>query len=236
MSSYSIIVRTRNEEKYIQRCLSAIRKQENIKDVEIILIDNASIDSTLSIATPYIDELLTIDKFLPGRALNLGVSRARHEFIVMISGHCIPQSKDWLYELSLPFHKRMNSPREIIGVYGRQIPEFDSKALDKRDLWNTFGEEDRLQVRDVFFHNANSIVRRDTLIKYPFSEKVTNVEDRLWGKEMITNGYALYYASRAIVYHWHGINHAGDESRADKVVKVFEENQIYTIPEPSFGI
>jgi len=234
MPSFSVLVRTRNEEKYLGRCLQAIRNQINTENLEVILIDNVSTDLTLSIAKRYCDKILTIEDFTPGRALNLGVAHASFEFIAIISGHCIPQSSFWLQELSRPFFDNKLSSKSVVGVYGRQVPEASSSPLDKRDLWNVFREEDRLQCQDVFFHNANSLIPRSVLLRHPFDESATNVEDRIWGKEMILNGHSLYYASKATVYHWHGINHAGDIARAEKVVTILEERGIYDTPTSGF--
>lgn len=228
MATFSVIVRTKNEEKYINRCLTSIRMQEKVDDVEIILVDNDSTDSTVTLAEAQCDKVISIKDFLPGKAINLGVAQAKNDFIALISGHCIPQTQFWLHALSQPFLVEGPNRDRIVGVYGRQIPEKSSSALDKRDLWNTFRDEDRLQAKDVFFHNANSLIRREFLQSFPFDDKVSNVEDRIWAKQVISRGYYLYYAAGAVVSHWHGINHAGNIERAEKVVKVLEENGVYS--------
>ena len=48
----SIIVRTKNEERWIDHCLSAIATQ-SIRDYEIILVDNNSDDNSVKIAKKY---------------------------------------------------------------------------------------------------------------------------------------------------------------------------------------
>ena len=48
----SIIIRTRNEERWIDHCLSAITTQ-SISDYEIILVDNNSQDISVKIAKRY---------------------------------------------------------------------------------------------------------------------------------------------------------------------------------------
>ena len=48
----SIILRTKNEELYLEKCLIALKRQNFIK-IEIILVDNGSIDNTLKIAKKY---------------------------------------------------------------------------------------------------------------------------------------------------------------------------------------
>ena len=48
----SIIIRTKNEERWIEHCLSAIAEQ-TLKDFEIILVDNNSDDWSVKIAKKY---------------------------------------------------------------------------------------------------------------------------------------------------------------------------------------
>jgi glycosyltransferase involved in cell wall biosynthesis len=45
----SIVIRAYNEEKHIGRLLEGI-KQQTLKDVEVILVDSGSTDSTVAIA------------------------------------------------------------------------------------------------------------------------------------------------------------------------------------------
>jgi len=52
-----------------------------------------------------------------------------------------------------------------------------------------FGLDRRVQVKDSFFHNANSAFRREVWEKIPFDEQVTNIEDRVWAKKILSLGY-----------------------------------------------
>ena len=53
MYEASIIIRTKNEEDWIYPCIKAIKKQ-NIKNVEIILVDNFSEDKSKLRKTCYL--------------------------------------------------------------------------------------------------------------------------------------------------------------------------------------
>ena len=56
--------------------MKSIRNQ-TIKNIEIILVDNKSSDNTLKIAKSFgVKKILTINKFLPGAALNKGCNEA----------------------------------------------------------------------------------------------------------------------------------------------------------------
>ena len=65
----SIIIRTKNEERWITSCLQSIFKQ-SFKNFEIIIVDNQSNDKTLEKAKKFkISKILHIKDYLPGKAL-----------------------------------------------------------------------------------------------------------------------------------------------------------------------
>jgi hypothetical protein len=70
----------------------------------------------------------------------------------------------------------------------------------------TFGEESRIQRKDPFFHNANSIIKRSVRNKVNFDNKITNIEDRDWAKKVISLGFSIKYDANAGVYHYHGLH------------------------------
>lgn len=212
----SIVIRAKNEERWIGRCLRMVVAQD-YKDFEIIIVDNNSSDHTIAIARKYPVKVVQIEKFLPGKAINMGIRASTGKFIVCLSAHCIPRDKQWLGGL---VRNMENEP--VAGVYGRQLPMSYSSNLDKRDLMNLFGLDHRIQIKDSFFHNANSLFRRSVWDHIPFDETVTNVEDRLWGEAVIKAGLRIAYEPDAAVYHHHGIHQDGDEERARGVVRILE--------------
>ena len=215
----SIIIRTKNEERWIDHCLSAVATQ-TIKNYEIVLVDNNSDDRSVKIAKKYTDKIINVTDFYPGKAINEGIRASSGKFIVIISGHCIPKNNMWLEHLIEPLEKDQTGL--LAGVYGRQEPLSSSSPLDKRDLTVVFGLDERTQRKDSFFHNANSALKREMWDKFQFDENTTNIEDRLWGAEVIRNGYHIFYTPHASVYHYHGINQGGKIDRAEKVVSIIE--------------
>lgn len=221
----SIIIRTKNEERWIGSCLDAIFKQ-NYTNYEIILVDNCSSDKTVEKAQLRDVKVVTVEEFRPGRAINDGVRASNGEVLVCLSGHCIPTTNEWLEKLVEGL-----SNFEVAGVYGRQEPLSFSSPMDKRDLLIVFGLDRKVQHKDSFFHNANSALRRDTWNEFPFDEEITNIEDRAWGKEVIAAGKKIIYEPEASVYHYHGIHHDLDQDRASNVARIMEQisGPIYTV-------
>ena len=147
--------------------------------------------------------------------MNLGVKNSTGKFCVCLSAHCIPKNKFWLINLL----KSIIKNKKFAAVYGRQEPMSFSSLSDKRDLLITFGLDEKIQKKDSFFHNANSIIKKKLLIKYPFDNKTTNIEDRLWAQKILKKGYQIYYSPKASVYHYHGIHQDGNQQRLKNVVK-----------------
>ena len=214
----SVVIRTRNEVEWISRCLTAVSMQD-YPEFEVVLVDNDSRDGTRDVGRRFGCRLVSIPRrdFRYGQALNLGIRRARGDLVAILSGHCIPAHDHWLTALAANF-----GDERVAGVYGRQIPLPDSAAIDKRDLWTTFGVERRVQRTDHFFHNANSMIRRDVWEQLPFDNELSGVEDRDWAGKMLARGFTIVYEPLAAVHHHHGIHQTGDPERAERVVRVIE--------------
>jgi glycosyltransferase involved in cell wall biosynthesis len=217
----SIIIRTKNEERWIESCLKKIFDQKKVI-FEIIIIDNFSTDNTINLLKEKFKDkknikILKIKKFLPGKAINLGIRHSKGKYICCLSAHCIPYDNLWLFNLK----KNLRSER-IAAVYGRQVPLPYTSDLNKRDLLNTFGLDRKIQKKDSFFHNANSLFRKNVWDRLNFDNKATNIEDRIWAHQILKFGYHIVYEPNARVYHFHGIHHDSDNQRCSKIVQIME--------------
>lgn len=230
MDTISVIIRTRNEERWIKHCLTMVYRQD-YPNFEVIIVDNMSTDGTLSIIKRFpVDKIIPLKEFKPGHAINTGIRSSKGSYIACLSAHCIPYAEDWLSCLYKSF-----TDKKIAGVYGRQIPVCFSEPSDKRDLLNLFGLDRRIQIKDYFFHNANSMFRQDVWEKSPFDEDASNIEDRIWGKTVISEGYNLVYEPEAVVYHYHGVHQNNDPDRIKGVVSIIEkvdEKSLNGLPDP----
>lgn len=217
----SIIIRTYNEERWIPHCLKAIFSQD-YKNFEVIIVDNKSTDGTLKKVAQFdVAKVMECLDYLPGKALNIGARKAKGDYLVFLSGHCIPKNDHWLSYMILNFQDE-----NVAGVYGRQEPLAFTPGSDKRDLAIIFGRDKRIQKKDNFFHNANSAIRMDLWKEEPFDENTISIEDRLWATKILKKGYTLIYEPDASVYHYHGIHQDGNEIRLANHVKILERLDI----------
>lgn len=217
-ASVSVVIRTRNEARWIGACLFAVRNQDH-PPLEIVLVDNESTDDTVAIARRFGCTVLTIPEgeFNFSRALNMGIRASQGELVAILSGHCVPVHEQWISRLAMHF-----DDDSVVAAYGKQEPLPDSSPYDKRDLWITFGLDRKRQKRDYFFHNANSMIRRRVWEECPFNENIQGVEDQDWAKKILRNGSVIVYEPTAGVFHHHGIHHDRNAERVNRVVRVIE--------------
>ncbi len=225
MPKVSIIIRTKNEEKWIGKCLEAIFGQ-TYKDFEVVVVENGSTDRTPAILKQFPVQVVEYkeDVWKPGKALNVGIRNSSGGYIVIVSGHCIPATNEWLAELV----KEMDADEQVAGAYGKNLALPETSVYDKRDMLFMFGPTRAVQTKDCFFHfeNANSIIRKSVWQEFPFDEDTTHTENMLWGREMVLNrGHKVVYTPKASVFHHHGIHQYGNEKRAEEVVEIMEKNE-----------
>lgn len=217
----SIIIRTKNEEKWLKATLNALKCQ-TYNNYEVVLVDNNSKDRTVDIARSYgCKKVISLDSYNPSKALNLGVKQADGDICIFLSAHCVPANEYWIEELVSPIVSGTTKCS-----YGRQIPTSMSNPDNTRDLLIAFGKESIIQKLDFKFHNANSAIKRSHILTNPFDEKLTNVEDWHWAAAAIDSGEYIAYVPSAVVFHHHGLNQHSDEItsfRASPVANLLTE-------------
>jgi glycosyltransferase involved in cell wall biosynthesis len=197
----SIVIRTLNEEKHLGELLSAIgRQMTDDLDHEVILVDSGSEDRTLEIAVDHGCKILHItrEEFSFGRALNMGCEGASGDFLVIISGHCIPTDEYWLQKLCKPLMED-----EATYSYGRQIGASSSRYSERRIFAKYYPEESKIPQEGFFCNNANSAIKRASWGKQKFDEDLTGLEDMELAQRLVTNGDKIAYVAEASVYHLH---------------------------------
>lgn len=211
----AVIVRTKNEEKAIQRCLDGIYGQQHV-GFEVVVVDSGSTDRTLDLVGNYPCRLVSIEpeEFTYGRALNEGVRASSAPICVALSAHAYPFDRMWLKNLTEPFEDE-----QVAGVVGKTVPLPGANPFDRRGLkrrYHTtpvFVKDDD----DLGYSNANAAWRRSVWNEIPFDETLPYSEDVLWARVVRAAGYKVAYRPDACVYHSH------DESPRELVHRFYNE-------------
>ena len=224
----SIVIRAYNEEKYIGRLLEGIR-QQTLKDVEIILVDSGSTDSTISIAESFAARIVRIpsDEFTFGRSLNSGVRAATREFVVIASAHVYPVYPDWLESLLTPFEDE-----RVVLTYGKQRGPETVKFSEQQIFHQWYPDVSKPRQDTAFCNNANAAIRKSLWEQNPYDETLTGLEDLAWAKWVKEQGYGIAYVAEAETIHVHNETARGVFNRYRREAMAFK--RIY--PESHFSV
>src|SRR3972149_2586332 len=224
----SIVIRAYNEEKYIGRLLEGIRHQ-TLKDVEIILVDSGSTDSTISIAESFAARIVRIpsDEFTFGRSLNFGVRAATREFVVIASAHVYPVYPDWLEALLRPFEDD-----KVALTYGKQRGPDTAKFSEQQIFHQWYPDVSKPKQETAFCNNANAAIRKSLWEKNNYDETLTGLEDLAWAKWAKEQGHAIAYVAEAEIIHVHNETSRGVYNRYRREAMAFKK--IY--PESHFNV
>jgi glycosyltransferase involved in cell wall biosynthesis len=205
----SIIIRCCNEQEHIGRLLSGIFEQ-TVKNIEIIIVDSGSTDSTLSIASSYpvVIHKIQAEEFSFGHALNTGCKAAQGEILVFASAHVYPTHRRWLECLTAPF-----SDPKVAMTYGKQRGNEMNKFSEHQIFSKWFPEHSVSVQRTPFCNNANAAILRSLWEQTPYDEGLTGLEDIDWAKRLIGKGYYLAYVAEAEVIHVHNEKYSGALNR-----------------------
>lgn len=207
MTKVSVVIPMYNTENYIKQCVNSLVNQ-TYKNIEIIIVNDGSTDSSLSIVSEFCDERIHIIN-----QQNSGVYLARKKGIEAATGKYIMfvDSDDWIeknaIEILINYITEFNA--EIVKF--REIEEPDKKIspliiendtkpyivdeYDKSELYKLFISTYKLN------HLANQIVKKD-LIKYDnLNKKINQGEDALVNYEIFTNAKKILIIPD-VLYHY----------------------------------
>jgi glycosyltransferase involved in cell wall biosynthesis len=130
----SILIRAKNEERYIGQTLSALYSQ-TYRNFEVLIVDSGSTDRTLEMARKYPVNIYEIrpEDFTWGYALNYGFQRSRGKYVVCLSAHTLPLSDEWLALLISNF-----CDNNVAAVMSKNLPFPNCNPFDRRGLLKKF--------------------------------------------------------------------------------------------------
>lgn len=197
----SIIVRTYNESKHLPALLERCRGLRlGSAETEVVVVDSGSTDDTVAIAERHGANVVHIekDRFTFGRSLNIGCAAARGEYLVFISGHCLPLREDWLDRLLHPLESAAAHYS-----YGRQLGDASSRFSECQLFRKYYPDESRIPQVGFFCNNANAALPRKIWSERPFDEGLTGLEDMELAKRLVEEGRRIAYVAEAPVLHLH---------------------------------
>ena len=216
----TIFIPTYNGEDYLDRLLTAVENQDFDGDIEILLIDSGSTDSTLEIIARHpAVRLVQIPKaeFGHGKTRNRAAELARGEFIVYLSHDAVPVGSQWLRELLLPMRPSSAGGNDAQAVFAKHVARakcFPSLTYGIRGVFAGCGPDgqvtvvdgavdsvDALPVSQLFYSDVCSATRRDFLLNTVPYQDLPYSEDLAFARDLLSAGYRKAYQPAAVVEH-----------------------------------
>ena len=214
----SLVIRAYNEAQHLPRLLEGISHQ-TIKDVEIILVDSGSTDSTVSIAESFGARVVKIrpEEFTFGRSLNFGVREATRELVVIASAHVYPVYPDWLESLLAPF-----VDGKVALTYGKQRGPETAKYSEQQIYHQWYPDASQPRQATAFCNNANAAIRKNLWTQNPYDESLAGLEDLAWATWAKEQGHEIAYAAEAEIIHIHNETPRGVYNRYRREAMAFK--------------
>jgi glycosyltransferase involved in cell wall biosynthesis len=199
----SIIIRTKNEGRFIGATLKRIFEQVTSLNFEVLIVDSGSTDNTLTIVAQFPVHLVKISpgEFTYGYALNYGARLTDGDYIVNLSAHCAPIKCSWLEDLVTP----LSSNHSVAATYGKQVPIRGHNPFEERTTLDAFRIQHDGGVKAIF-SNANCAIKRKVWEIHPFDEKAPFAEDFIWAKQVSSEKFEIRYVDEAAVFHSHAFD------------------------------
>lgn len=147
---YSVIIPVYNVENYLHRCINSILTQEYI-DLEILLIDNGSEDSSGILCDNYAERFSNVTTYhIPNHgvsaARNFGLAKAQGEFI------CFVDADDYLVgNLFSDMENQLDSEIDLLVFsYYNSLEKNLSETARSSKILPIKGKKDRNQFIDLF--------------------------------------------------------------------------------------
>lgn len=196
----SVVIPAYNEEKYLARCLRALKRQHfDSGRVEIIVVDSASTDGTAALAQEHGVRLIQAGPRGPGRgvayARQRGLEGARAPIVFFTDADTI-LPPNWISSLYQPFQDP-----EVVGVFG-PYAFYDGSLLER--LWGRYATFLNLAffyyvLRRPHFAGQNFAVRRAMAMAIGgFDVSLPSMEDADLGLRISKRGRTVFL-SRIVV-------------------------------------
>lgn len=205
----SVVVPVYNVEGYIKRCIDSIRNQ-TIKDIEIILIDDGSTDNSGKIC----DDFSKFDnRIFVYHTKNKGVSSARNLGIACANGEYIGfvDSDDYIENNMYEFlYNNIKKYCAEISVCGRNNI-YDRYTKEDKQFFKICTSEEAIicEIIHEGYSSCNKLYSKKILQGIEFDVKIINGEDRLFVFESFCKSKCIVYDFLPLYNYYHRSYSAG---------------------------
>jgi len=200
----SVIIPTLNQEKLIGKCIESLLCQSYQQSlIEIIVVDNGSMDKTVDIVKKYPVKLVAETKKGPAAARNAGIKIAAGEILIFLDHDCFADKDFVAYHVWAQNHNiKINSQVKLIagGIAGYNTNLW--AVCD--DIYSWYNSHPKLPSRyeTDYLPAANISIASDVInTLVGFEAGMMGGEDVVLCTKIKKHGYKIYFEPRVKVYH-----------------------------------
>lgn len=198
----SIIIRTRNEAENLRKVFEALTAQRCTFKWEVIVVDNESEDETLELCKQYGWQVVPIRRgeFTYGRALNLGISHARGELVLILSAHAVPVGSFFLESAVAPFSDSLMAAVRCLSAYDleQMILWYKPRDIQYQSLEEQRAAETGTRWTSLYPVATCCVIRRSVWEHVKYDEYLEANEDKLWASQVLSKGYKVRCCVEAV--------------------------------------
>lgn len=208
---FSIIIPTRNEEKYIGKCLDSLLSQDFQGKYEIIVVDGMSEDTTVDIVSDYCKydkqvSLITNPERITPCGFNRGIQAAKGKILMTVGGHWhLPI--DYLTHIKQVFDKYP----EVDCLGGRIVRQVDTEIGQVIEMARgsllggglAMRNESIVEEKFVEQINVAYIWRRHVFDKVGlFDQRFVKNQDNEFNLRTLLAGFKTMYSPKVVFYYY----------------------------------
>ena len=190
MKLVSVIIITKNQSRFLKKCINSIVVQ-SYKNIEVIIVDDNSSDNTKKIIES--NKSNKIRYFLSERKLglaglrNFGVLKSKGDYIFFTDSDCLA-TKNWIEEGMELFLKY-----DYAGLEGKTIPEHQNFGISDHFVENYTGGT---------YQTCNMAYKKEILIDCDlFNEKYDLAYEDIDLALRVKKKNTIFFASNMIIFH-----------------------------------
>lgn len=210
MVEVSIIVPVFNVEPYIKECLNSLTKQ-TMKNIEIILIDDGSTDSSGKICDEYSSRYLFIRVF---HRENVGISKTREfgvknafgKFILFVDSDDYVESDyctelfDAIIKMNADIAECNYSIFNSLSILNNKVLSGKCVVADKDDFINNIFRETIVNGKCAVVM-WNKIYKRELIQKYVFDYGESQLEDYIFNLQYYSGVNRYVYIDKTLIHY-----------------------------------
>lgn len=208
-SKISVIVLTKNSQKYIRLCIESILKQ-TYPDFEVIVIDAQSKDETISILEGYKNKTnlpFKIEGVPPntsiGKARQIGLEKSNGEILAFIDSDVELPHENWLKNMAEPLRDETVAGVQTLAKCRDDDPPILKKIHSSFEYKNTVIDINHYEIVGT----SHLLIRKALIEKVGGIRDICSSEDLEVTKKIMQSGYKFIYLPAEKCYHYHVDNY-----------------------------